>query len=213
MNMTCAEIEERIGAYLADQLTVQERYRVEMHLDACSSCQAEIDSVSDIATLLKSSLNDDEEVFELDRTRRETLSRMFAEANPDRAARARWRVMRRATMGLGFAATLLIGAYLGFVSGNQRVQTPEFELQIASLPSTSVPAVVEAASVDEPTYGVSPTGSPYGELRIFAELRLPEYGSGPVVRAMTMGGTKRPYIGLPVPRPEYDFAKSSLVHE
>ncbi|MFP6583010.1 MAG: zf-HC2 domain-containing protein [Candidatus Hydrogenedentota bacterium] len=213
MKMTCAEIEECVGAYLADHLTVQERYRVEMHLDSCPDCQAEIDSVSDIAILLKSSLNDDNDDLQLDSTRRETLSQLWAEANPhnDHATRIRWRMMRNAATGLAVAASLMIGSYLGFVTGNQRVQQPDFKLEIASLPVATL--TVQTAEFDEPQYGVSSHGSPYGELLILSQLRLPEYGSGPIIRAQHTNGTRAPYIGLPVPRPGYDFEMSSIVHE
>jgi hypothetical protein len=216
MNMSCEQIEECIGAYLADHLTVQERYRVEMHLDGCATCQAEYDSLGDVAAMLQNDFDAEDTDLGLDTSRREALSRMFADANPvrDRKTRVLFRRLRTASASVAVAASLLVGAYFGSISGQQQVQPTEYTLEI-----TSVPRSITMASnlpEEKPTENHrvrSLSNVPYPDFVGIVRYHMPEYGMGTIVQASSMGGSRIPYVGLPTPRHDYDFSKSPLASE
>lgn len=192
MKFDCADIEERIAAYLVDDLTVQERYWIEMHLRDCAECQAEIDSLQDIAGSLQAEF-DSETEFELDPERRAALSQQFAQANPemDIATRRRRRRIRAMVANMSVAAALLLGAYLGFITGNQRVQSPElpeFTLEIASSDYST-----RTTQSNPPVLTSGPlVGVPYVDLTPLATLYAPDSTS-----SFPSGVT---FAGMPTPR-------------
>jgi hypothetical protein len=211
VKLDCHEIEELTGAYLADQLTVQERFRVEMHLNACELCATELAELQAVIGSLTEEFESEEREPVLDDARREALRSAWIEsAPPSRAILSKWRTVRRVAMTLATAASILLGSYLGLVSGQNRVQTDDTVFEVSTLP-IAIPVVYDDPITD-PAYGVSFTGTPYPFALPIMNAGLPEYGTGSTVfaRQASVSRTRAPYIGLPVPRPNYDFDEASL---
>ena len=213
MKLECTEIEELTGAYLADQLTVQERYRVEMHLNTCPECAAELSDFAPLAAALKQEFDSEEQELTLDARRRESLLSVWNQHVPVRySARSKYRNLRRAAVALTAAASVLIAIYLGFGSDHQTVQPDSFTLEIAVQPTTVAAPASSSDFAEDPDYGMAFTGIPYADI---VRTDLPEYGMGSTVFASRyrVSPTRAPYVGLPVPRLNYDFDEASIGNE
>ncbi|MFP6617675.1 MAG: zf-HC2 domain-containing protein [Candidatus Hydrogenedentota bacterium] len=213
MKLECTEIEELTGAYFADQLTVQERYRVEMHLIACPACAAELSDFAPLAAALKQEFDSEEQELTLDARRRESLLSVWNQHVPVQYSdRSKYLTLRRAAVALTAAASVLIASYLGFGSDHQTVQPDTLTLEIAAQPATFVAPALSSDSTEDPDYGMAFTGIPYADIVRIVRTELPEYGMGSTVFASRyrVSPTRAPYIGLPVPRLNYDFDEASL---
>lgn len=208
MKLECHEIDELTGAYLTDQLNVQERFRMEMHLDACPACAAELAEYTSIAAAMKQDFDAEDQQPALDTHRRESLITAWNQSQrlPLNTTRSTWKTIRRTAVTLAAAAAVIIGSYLGFASGHQRVEPNTVTLELATLPTTIAPA--QESSIDTPP---ASTGIPYPEFIQSTYPEFPEYGMGSTVFASR--STRAPYIGLPVPRFNYDFNEASLGNE
>ena len=214
--MECHEIEEMTGLYLADQLTVQERFRMEMHLNTCTSCASDLADFAELSVALHAEFDSENCEPSLDPHRHDALAMAWKKSTrlPLNTSRATWRSIRRVAVSLAAAAAVVVGSYLGFVSGHQRVQPEALTVEIAALNS---PVQVEEANnpIDAPDYGISFTGIPTPDMSRIVNNDLPEYGMGSALLASRsrVSSTRAPYVGLPVPRPNYDFTDTSLGNE
>jgi hypothetical protein len=202
VKLECHEIEEFTGAYLADQLTVQERFRMEMHLNECASCSSDISELSSFADMLTQDFESEEQEPELSVVHRENLRVAWNQANPSlQSSRSSQRFTRRAVALFATAASLMFASYFGFVSGQQQVQQTSQPIQVATIPfHLSADTVAELSSNNNTPKSV--VGMPYDELIRIARTELPEYGIGTAMLA------SRPRVsnyvgGLPVPQPKY----------
>lgn len=217
MKLECREIEELTGAYLTDRLTVQERFRVEMHLHSCPECASDLSEFDSLVASLIHEFEAEQKDEALDLLRRKSLLSAWNRYMPSPlyTARSKTRALRSVAIALTAVASVLIGSYLGFVSGHQRVQTDTVTLEIATRPATFTTPTAFSDSINEPDYGMAFTGIPDSDSVPIVKTELPEYGMGSTVYASRrrVSPTRAPYIGLPVPRLNYDFNDVSFGNE
>jgi hypothetical protein len=217
VKLECTEIEELTGAYLADQLTVQERFRMEMHLDSCPACTADLAKSAPIAAALNQEVDAEEQEPTMDSHRRESLLALWNQCvpAPSNASPSAWRTLRRAAVTLAIAASVLIASYVTFVSPDQPVRPNAYTLEIASQPTKIDVPTASSDPLDDPQYETAFAGIPYPDSFRVVKSDLPEYGMGSTVFASPyrVSPTRAPYIGLPVPRLNYDFDETSLGNE
>ena len=202
MKLECHEIEELTGAYLADQMTVQERFRMEMHLNKCASCSSELSELSSFANMLTQDFESEEQEPELSAVHRENLRGAWNQANPSlHRSRSARRNARRAVALFATAASIMFASYFGFVSGQQQVQQTSQPIQVATIPfHLSADTVAELSSNGNTSNTF--VGMPYDELMRIARTELPEYGIG-IAMLANRTRVSSYFSGLPVPQPEY----------
>jgi anti-sigma factor RsiW len=126
--------EERLSAYLDDELSPQEQAAVEEHLATCEACQWDLDT-------LRQTVQWTRELPTL------TVPRVFtvpAPAEPERAARRRWRlvpVMQGATALVALLLFFVVAGDYLLVGGFRQASAPEAMMVQATMP---VEAEVEA---------------------------------------------------------------------
>ena len=127
--------EERLSAYLDGELLPQEQAAVEHHLDTCPACQWDLDT-------LRQTVQWTSELPTL------TVPRVFtipAPAEPERAARRRWRFVP-----LMQGATALIALLLFFVVAGDFVLTGSLRQASAPEPMLMQATMVVEAEVEAP---------------------------------------------------------------
>jgi Putative zinc-finger/Anti-sigma-K factor rskA len=139
----CREWRERIGALLLGQLSEEERFATEAHLDGCPACRAEADALAPVASLLERA--DPAWLAPAPgpppRLGERIVSRIAAERRAERRRRTRLR------LGLAAAAAAAVAAASVTLVGSDDQSTSSETIAFRSLPRG---ASAEATLVPRP---------------------------------------------------------------
>jgi hypothetical protein len=143
----CREWRESLGAYALGHLPADERAGLEAHLEGCSECQAEVESLKGVATLLPHA--DPERFGPAPQPPKELGERILATVGSERREKRRRRRLRFG-FAFGGATAAVAAAVLALVilpGGGEN--EPEQHVRFSSLP-----AGVEIGAMLEPhAYG------------------------------------------------------------
>lgn len=128
----CRHWRAELGAYALGQLSDEERAGVEAHLEGCSACRAEADSLRSVARLLPHA--DPAQFGPAPQPPTELGKRIAAAIGSERRARQRRRGWRLG-LGLGGAAAAAAAAVLAiFVLSGGKESAPEQHVAFGALP-------------------------------------------------------------------------------
>ena len=109
--MRCARVRDKLDAYITESLAPQVRGDVAEHLETCKGCQAALERLLRLSSLLKES--------HVPAVPDGLAGRIVAAAKPEAfeqrspAARPRWRISFSIPMGVAAAAVLVAGVVMG----------------------------------------------------------------------------------------------------
>jgi hypothetical protein len=206
VKLNCHEIEELIAAYLADQLSVHERFRVEMHLNHCTSCSEEIADLELTFNAVNQEFGDESQFPALDSDRRAELMSVWNQT----AHRPKKRMVpfRKVFTSLAAAAAVILAVYLRPVSDVPQVEIETSSVEVAILPPTIIPLFpVGTKAASTPSYEAEYGGFPLPEIVQSEDNELPEYGMGSLVFASQskVAPSWIPRYNLRMPSVNYDF--------
>jgi hypothetical protein len=145
----CREWRESLGAFALGHLGADERAGLEAHLEGCSECRAEVESLKGVATLLPHA--DPERFGPAPQPPKDLGERILATVGSERREQRRHRQRLRFGFGFGGAAAALAVAVLALVvfTGGSDGGEPQQHVRFSSLP-----AGVEIGALLEPhAYG------------------------------------------------------------
>lgn len=118
--MNCHETKERLSAYFDDELSGEERARVQAHVESCTSCTEELAEFRSLSTLARQS-PPDEPPAEIWQRIAASLDSRCASVAPRRPAIFQWLAMNRFRgIAVGFAAAaalVLVAVWLIGIGG------------------------------------------------------------------------------------------------
>ncbi len=124
----CREWRERIGALVLGQLSEDERFATEAHLDGCPACRAEVEALAPVASLLERV--DPERLAPSPAPppglREQILRRIAAERRTERRRRTRLRLGLAAAAAAVVAAAVLVVVGMGGSDRGSPSQTVAF---------------------------------------------------------------------------------------
>ena len=155
----CREWRERIGALLLGQLSEEERFATEAHLDGCSACRAEAETLAPVASMLGRADPDRlaPALAPPSRLRERVFSLIAAEHRAERRRRIRVRLGLAAATAA--AATAVVVAVVGLTDSDR--STPTETVAFRALPRGAFAEATLAprpwgSEIDMKVYGFRP---------------------------------------------------------